>query len=173
MPPQRVNSSYKEGRLELAVQAFQNNQFSSIRAAARAYDVPRDTLRRRLAGIQPKRHSTPKNRLLTPTEEQQLTERVLSMDQRGMPPTFASVRAMASLLASEHGQPIQPGKCWVRNYINRNDALKSKYNRKYDYQRSKCEDPAILRAWFETYLRVKTEYGILDEDTYNFDETGF
>ena len=100
MPPQRIEATYREGRLELAIQAYQNNQFQSIRAAALAYDVPRNTLQRRLAGIQPRLNSIPKNRLLSPTEEQELTERILSMDQRGMPPTLASVRSMASLLAS-------------------------------------------------------------------------
>src|SRR5205809_901373 len=51
--------------------------------------------------------------------------------------------------------------------------LKSKYNRKYDYQRAKCEDPELIRGWFECVRSVITEYGILDDDIYNFDETGF
>ena len=59
---------------------------------------------------------------------------------------------MASILASERtGQdpPLLVGQNWVRNYINRNTDLKSKFNRKYDYQRAKCEDPTLSRAWFK------------------------
>lgn len=36
-----------------------------------------------------------------------------------------------------------------------------------------CSDPAIIRPWFDLVRNVKAKYGILDEDTYNFDETGF
>jgi DDE superfamily endonuclease len=47
------------------------------------------------------------------------------------------------------------------------------WNRKYDYQRAKCEDPAIIEPWFNIVRNLKAKYGILDEDTWNFDETGF
>ena len=48
-----------------------------------------------------------------------------------------------------------------------------KFNRKYDYKRALCEDPAAIRAWFQLVANTKAKYGIQDEDTYNFDETGF
>jgi hypothetical protein len=90
-----------------------------------------------------------------------------------MPPTFTSVQAMAALLASQHGQPIQPGKNWVKNFIDRNNTLKSKYNCKYNYKRAECKDVGLIQTWFESVLHVKTKYGIIDGDTYNFDKTGF
>jgi hypothetical protein len=80
---------------------------------------------------------------------------------------------MAGLLVSQHGKPGYVGKVWVHDFIKRHETLKSKYNRKYDYQRAKCEDLELIRAWFQRVQRTKAEYGILDEDTYNFDETGF
>lgn len=43
---QGKDSTYQEGRIELAIQAFKNGQFKSIRAAAIAYDVPEKTARR-------------------------------------------------------------------------------------------------------------------------------
>ena len=99
-PPKRQEALHREGRLELAVQAYNQGHFRSYRAAARAYDVPRDTLKRRIDGTQPQLGSTAKNRLLTSTEEECLVQRILSMDKRGMPPTVAAVRVMAGLLAS-------------------------------------------------------------------------
>jgi hypothetical protein len=65
-----------------------------------------------------------------------------------MPPTAEAVRHKAGLLIAEHRQPASVGKHWVHNFIKRNPTLKSKYNRKYDYQRAKCEDPVLIRAWF-------------------------
>jgi hypothetical protein len=42
-----------------------------------------------------------------------------------------------------------------------------------DYWRILCSDPAVIELWFGLVANVKAKYGILDEDTYNFDETGF
>jgi len=174
MPPQpRQEAVFREGRILLAVQAYQRNEFPSFLATAKAFDIPRRTLQRRIEGIQAQRGSTPKNCFLTPTEEESLVRQILSMDRRGTPPTLATVGVMAGLLASQHGKPATVGKNWARNFVNRHDTLKSKYNRKYDYQRAKCEDPDLIRAWFQRVQSTKAEYGILEEDIYNFDETGF
>jgi hypothetical protein len=50
-----------------------------------------------------------------------------------MPPRLSTIRQMASLLLGQRG-PASVGEKWPRNFINRQKALKSKYNRKYDYQ---------------------------------------
>jgi len=105
--------------------------------------VPRTTARRRIAGITLKRGSIAPNRRLTPAQEETLKQRILLIDQRGMPPRNSAVRQMASLLATQRGlQPV--GEQWVYNFIKRHDDLQSKWNRKYDYQRAKCEDPVLI-----------------------------
>ena len=38
---------------------------------------------------------------------------------------------------------------WARKFVNRHDTLKSRFSRKYDYQRAKNEDPEIIREWFK------------------------
>ena len=70
-------------------------------------------------------------------------------------------------------EPERIGIHWVRNFVNRHDSIKSKYSRKYDYERAQCEDPKILSTWFELVRKTIEKYGILTEDIYNFDETGF
>jgi hypothetical protein len=115
---------------------------------------------------------------LTQTEESTLVQWVLSMDQRGLAPTQDVVRQMANLLLQKRSQnqdnpPLTVGQHWVYNLVQRHKALKSQYNRKYDYQRAKCEDPSIIRPWFELVYNTIEKYGILDTDIYNFDETGF
>ena len=62
---------------------------------------------------------------------------------------------------------------WPRNFVNRTDKLTTRFNRPYDWQRALCEDPETIKAWFELVARTKATYGISDDDTYNFDETGF
>jgi hypothetical protein len=80
---------------------------------------------------------------------------------------------MATLLLRQRRGAATIGKNWASRFIDGDERIKSKYNRKYDYQRAKCEDPALIRAWFQRVEATIGEYGILNEDIYNFDETGF
>jgi hypothetical protein len=172
-PQQRQEAVHQEGRLDLAGQAYTQGEFETPTSASKAFDVPRNTLKRRLNGIGPRVGSIAKNRLLTLTEEECLVQWILSMDRRGMPPPIGTIRQMAGLLLSQHGRTASVGENWSRKFINRQESLKSKYNRKYDYQRAQCEDLALIRAWFQRVQSTIAEYGILEDDIYNFDETGF
>lgn len=176
-PPHNAQLAQNEGRIALAMQALKQGQISSVYAAAKTYGVPESTLRGRVNGINARRDSIPLNRKLTTTEESTLIEWILSMDQRGLPLGTQSIRQMANILLQKRSQdndnPLTVGQHWVYNFVRRNDSLKSKYNRKYDYQRAKCEDPTIIRDWFRLVRNTIEKYGILDEDIYNFDETGF
>jgi hypothetical protein len=51
--------------------------------------------------------------------------------------------------------------------------LKVKFNQKYDYKRALCKDPEASKGWFQLIENTKAKYCIQDEDTYNFDESGF
>lgn len=42
-----------------------------------------------------------------------------------------------------------------------------------DHQRVLCSDPVIISPWFNFVCNTSAKYGILDEDTYKFDETNF
>jgi hypothetical protein len=80
---------------------------------------------------------------------------------------------MAALLICQRVPTATVGKNWASRFINSDDRIKSKYNRKFDYQRAKCEDPILIRGWFQRVQATITEYGIDINDIYNFDETGF
>ncbi|KAL1956991.1 hypothetical protein VTO42DRAFT_6480 [Malbranchea cinnamomea] len=72
------------------------------------------------------------------------------MDERGQPPRIGTVREMANVLANRGSNPPPTvGQNWVRNFVNRHEELKSKFSRKYDYQRARCEDPEVTRGWFK------------------------
>jgi hypothetical protein len=164
---------YRQGRVDLAVAAYRRGEFKSIRAAAKLYDVAQNTVSRRLRGVAQQRGSVAVNRLLSPTEEETLVLWIHSMARRGMSPRQDAVRRMAALLLKERGRSEPPGKNWLRKLVARHDSLKSMYNRKYDYQRAKCEDPKLIKEWFTRVRDTVAEYGIVDDDIYNFDETGF
>lgn len=77
----------------------------------------------------------------------------------------------SSLLAERHHDPISRNR--AANFAGCWPNLKAKFNRRYDYERSLCDDPEIIRGWFRHVENMKAKYGILDEDTSKFGDSGF
>jgi hypothetical protein len=77
------------------------------------------------------------------------------------------------ILESDSPTPNRVGPNWVTEFTKRRPEIQSKFARKYNYQRALCENPKVIHKWFEQVKQVQMEWGILDEDIYNFDETGF
>ena len=176
-----------EARIQLAVEALRSGQIRSVRKAADAFDVPKSTLHRRVKGGGTRQEAQVQNRKLRPTEEAALIRWIESMDDRGMAPTVGYIRQMADLLIHERGSSVlldasvtstpvlatTVGENWVRRLLKRHPQLKTRYSRKYDYQRALCEDPEKISAWFARVQKTIIENGVLDNDIYNFDETSF
>jgi hypothetical protein len=173
MPPQpRQIDACKEAQIQLALLALQQDPNLSVRRAAALYNAPRTTLRDRLTG-RPSRVDTMANsQNLTAAEEQVVVAYILELVTRGEHPRLAAVADMANSLRKERGlAPV--GSRWASTFVSRQEELKTVFNRKYDYKRALCEDPEVIQGWFTLVSNVKAKYGILDNDTYNFDETGF
>jgi hypothetical protein len=104
-----------------------------------------------------------------------LIEWIISRDTRGTPPRNSHVHEIANILLQEDSEtPIKPvGKNWVTQFIKRHKLIQSRFARRYNYQRALCEDPKVISEWFKRLKAIQNENGILDEDFYNFDETGF
>jgi hypothetical protein len=170
--PQQLESIPKEAKIQLAKGAIEEGQIQSNRAAAKIYGAVESTLRNRRAGIKSRRDCISNTRLLTDLEETVLVERILDLDSNGHPPSLRRVRDMANQILASHSDHMV-GINWPSTFVKRHSELKTRYNRKYDYQRAKNEDPKIIGDWFELVRNVKAKYGIQDDDVYNFDETGF
>lgn len=169
-----ASKAQQEGRILLAMQAYQKGQITSILQAALTYNIPRKTLSDRINGRVARVDIRANNHKLTPTEEQALIQWVISMDDRGYALRVSAVRDAARLLLQERvGSSASIGINWPTNFIKRTPTLRSRFNRKYDYQRARCEDPVIIEAWFRLVYNTIGKYGILKEDIFNFDETGF
>lgn len=163
----------------MAIQALKRGQISSIKKAAGLYGIPFTTLQNRLNGRTTRENSQLNNRKITSTEESVLVQWILSMDERGQPPRVSAVRETANLLLANRdpGAGAKPpptvGKSWVNRFIGRHPELKTKFSRKYDHQRALSEDPEVIRGWFRLVRNTIEKYGIVPDDIYNFDETGF
>ena len=78
--PQQQEDLFQEGRVQLGAQAYKLGQITTLRGIKRTYDVPRNTVKRRISGIKSKRDSIPKNQLLTPIQEEALKQWILLID---------------------------------------------------------------------------------------------
>ena len=165
----------KEERINLALEAYKKGFFPSRNAAAKAYDVPLSTFKSRVNGTTCRKESVANGRKLTPTEEKTLSLWIIDMGQRGPPLQIPTVRYLAQLLLSARlsSHTVYVGDHWVTRYIKRHTELFFKYSKKYDYQRAKCEDPELMMGWYERFYDAIEKYGILEQDIYNIDETGF
>ncbi|EED11440.1 transposon, putative [Talaromyces stipitatus ATCC 10500] len=176
MPPIRKknqkNLEEQEGRILLAISDLKNGRILRVAQAARIYNIPRMTLQDRLNGTQQRSLVRANHHKLTQSEENSLVKWILDLDRRGLPPRHSLVRDMVNYLLLQHGK-LQVGKNWVTNLIKRRPEIDSKFARKYNYERAKCEDPKIIQDHFNRVRDAISEYGILPEDIYNFDETGF
>ena len=161
-----------EARVVLALEAIKINEDLSIRAAAKIYNVSRTTLTQRRAGRTTRRDTVPNLKKLTELEEEAIVRYILELVTRSFPPRLCGVEDMANqLLRARDASDV--GKLWAHRFVQRRPELRTRFSRKYDYQRAKCEDPKVIGEWFALVRNVKAKYGIVDEDTYNFDETGF
>jgi hypothetical protein len=77
-----------------------------------------------------------------------------------------------AILLSQHGNE-HVGEKLVYRFVDQHPILKPRFSRRYNYERAKCEDIKIIQEHFDRVRDAVQEYGILSEDIYNFDETGF
>lgn len=170
--PQQIQQTSTESDVQLAIFDISYQRVQSIRAAASIYNVPRTTIQDRRAGKRPRRDCEANSKRLNKLEEEAVVKRILKESARGFAPTKADVRVMADKLLHERaGNPV--GKNWVDNFVKRTPELRTRWSRPYDHQRAACEDPAAIQRWFDLVKSTKERWGIVDDDIYNFDETGF
>ena len=62
---------------------------------------------------------------------------------------------------------------WPTTFIRRTLGIKPHINWLYDWQQALCKDPEIISKWFILIEHIKAKYGITDDDSYNFNKTGF
>jgi hypothetical protein len=151
---------------------IKSNASLTQRSAAALYRVPQSTLSTRCAKTPAQRNTCHNLSKLTKSKEESVVRRIRDLSLRRFAPSFSKVRSMADqLLAAQHGNPVSIN--WVERFIKRQPDIKSQLTRPQDYRRILCSNPAIIKPWFKLVASVKAKYRILDEDTYNFNKTGF
>jgi hypothetical protein len=133
--PNQRRSRSNEGQLLLAKSAIIKGQIQTINQAAKVYNVSRKTLTRRLDGTQARSDCMANSKKLTKSEEEVIVRHILDLDSRGFSPMLKEVGDMANHLLKSRGGNLV-GIKWPSNFVKRTPALKTRLNRRYDYQRS-------------------------------------
>ena len=89
----------------MALEAIQNDEKLSLRAAAKLYKVPESTLRYQRSGKPTRRDTTPKSRRLTNSEEEAIVQYILELVTRSFPPRLYSIEDIANQLLRVRDAP--------------------------------------------------------------------
>jgi hypothetical protein len=104
---QNAQLSNREGRIQLALSAYNTHQFRSLRRAAEAFKVPPSTLTTRYNGVTHRPETRNAQHKLTATEEQTITRYILDLDSRGFAPRLCEVADIADkVLGVRGGEPV-------------------------------------------------------------------
>jgi hypothetical protein len=101
-----------------------------------------------------------------------LVQHILDLSAKGFPPRLSVVEDMANRLLATR-DTLRVGARWASNFVKRRLELRTCFQRKYDYQRAKCEDLEVICSWFELVRNTIAKYRICNKDIYNFDKTRF
>lgn len=161
-----------EGRIILALQAIEKDPYLTIRAAAKIYSVDHTMLTRRKHGQTARRDWRPKSRKLTDLEVETIFKYILDLDSREFPPRVREVEDIANrLLKDRDAAPV--GERWASSFVKRQPQFKTRFFRRYNYKKAQCEDLEVIHDLFALVRNTIAKYGIIDDDIYSFDETGF
>ncbi|KJZ75905.1 hypothetical protein HIM_04729 [Hirsutella minnesotensis 3608] len=123
-------------------------------------------------------HNPATNTKLSKPEETALCRYIDRLDRINLPTRKAFIRDTANYILrarasrAEQADPPTVGKKWVDRFIKRHkyDIVPSHV---LDANRQASEDPEAINAWFLKYKAVVAEHGIVADDIWNMDETGF
>lgn len=167
--------------MDLAVKAMQSGNFSSVRACATFYNVPRSTLRDRLAGSQPHSLAHEKTQYLTNTEESTLVKTITRLTNTGFPASIALVRDIATeirrsrihLSTTLPPAIAPPSERWTLRFRKRHPEIKGIYTRQLENARFKAMSYDVVDTWFNAMQDVFFRHTYTPDRIFNMDESGF
>ena len=170
-------SELVERRIQEALQCRQENPNRSISSLAKEYHVPYHRLRCRLLGTPSKFGRKPTCSRLSEAEEKALCMYIDRLDyvRLSVRRSFVENAANSIIQANTPDNAPRPppvGQHWVSRFVTRH-----KYSvvpqKVLDADRQAAENQDVITSWFEALHKVIAEYGIVPEDIWNMDETGF
>ncbi|KAJ3979034.1 hypothetical protein F5890DRAFT_1421919 [Lentinula detonsa] len=175
--PQRVNDDVEQ-RLQSPKEALLCSTNSKYRAsqAARDFNVPYDTLRNRLRGVQQRRQAHQNEVLLTAGEKKVVVEWIKFLGFAGVPVCKRTIRPKIKAILEAKGRRVTDrsvSKSWLRGFLHENkDSLKVARGSGLDPKRAQAFNFTTVNRYFDQLGGILTENEIPWENVYNMDEKG-
>jgi hypothetical protein len=114
---------------------------------------------------------------IKPSEERVLLDAALEASDLGLPWNRDELTYEAdAILKAREGEGFVPvGKYWAQGFLDRHrDELQMSWSRPLDSQRARALNPTVIRHFYHELVRKRVvEAGILPENMYGMDESGF
>nr|XP_022906536.1 uncharacterized protein LOC111418265 [Onthophagus taurus] len=171
---------WSEESLVNAVKAIKQNEIG-VNAAAKAFGIPKTTLKRRLKSNNFSKGSMGKPSLLGTENEKKIAAHIKKLQSHGFTPTRDSVRYMAYYLAeslklvhSFNTERKQAGYDWLLSFLSRNPQLSIRQAEGVSIARAKGLNRETVDNYFQLLGNVLRENNLIDKlgHVFNMDETG-
>jgi DDE superfamily endonuclease/Tc5 transposase DNA-binding domain len=148
-----------------------------VAQVARAYGVDRKRVSRRLKGVGGRTSRKPANYKLSEIQETALIQYIRTLDEIGTGVRQEQVINTAnSILRQDHtgdGEAPVVGEHWSHRFNLRHPELHKMKQKPIELARKAAHDPVLISDWFRRFQALREEFGVVDDDIWNFDETGF
>ena len=143
--------------------------------AARLHSVHKDRVRRRYRGItNDSSYIGGHNKRLNCDENKALCAYIDLADDIGLPIREKTlVVAANSILRNHYPDAPSVGRSWASRWLLRHPDYHVRIQKPLTALRKNTHDIEGLERWFRKLKAVRDEYGIVDQDIHNMDETGF
>ena len=150
-----------------------------LRQAARVYNVPVETLRRRVNGTVPLGCHPGPHTVLSEEEELSMVEYIINMADMGFGLTREDVMQLAYTIAEKTGKqhPFQnglAGRSWFEGFRARHHRLTFRTAQPLSYCRALCSNPDTVNDFFSKLGALYGKHDLLTKPklVFNVDETG-
>ena len=167
----------EESMLE-AVKSIEDDG-KGLREAARVYNVPVETLRRRIVGITSLDAKPGRDTVLTSEEERRLAQYIVDMCDMGFGLTRQDVMRVAYSIVEKSGRehPFSngmAGRAWFDGFRSRNHNLTMRISQPLSYSWATASNKEIIDDFFAKLGAIYARLNLLTKpmQIFNVDETG-
>jgi len=150
----------REDAIANAINAIRDGQVRSVRAAARAYGIPRSTLQDRLHGATDHSMASETTQKLTSEQEKCLVEWIKELEAQGKAPSHTMVREMACKIIDSETL----GKHWVERFLKRHPEITSCIGVPLESSRASNSTHDIVAEHFRRVRTLIRSHNILSDD---------
>jgi hypothetical protein len=174
----KKRKQWSQESMTAAVDAV-NKEHSSLRAASRLYNVPIETLRRRVSGQVDIECRPGPQTVLNKDEESRLEEYCIEMADRGFGLSREDVMRFAYQIAEKMKKPHPfqnntAGRGWYEGFLSRHPRLSLRSSQPLSRCRAMCSNKDIIADFFAKLGALCGRLNLFTKpmQIYNVDETG-